>query len=97
MVQLPDVPESAAHEAVVVNSVSMIMNCWISVPGASWSAGAPMWSIAPTGRLVGKPAHSGWQPDWIYVAEMGQQGHWEPTGSGLKRGLASPGHAGRGS
>ena len=34
---------------------------------------------------VGEPAERHWSADWIYVSDLGVQGHWEPTRSGLQR------------
>ncbi len=84
MVQLPDVPESAAHEAVVVTPIDDYELLDFGA-GRKLERWGPYVVDRPDRQAVGKPAHTGWQPDWIYVAEMGQQGHWEPTGSGLKR------------
>ena len=32
---------------------------------------------------TGAPASEHWDADWIYVADAGVRGHWEPTASGL--------------
>ena len=37
----------------------------------------------PDRLAVGLPAVDNWNADWIYVADVGVQGHWEPTSSGL--------------
>ena len=37
----------------------------------------------PDRLAVGLPADSNWNADWIYIADVGVQGHWEPTSSGL--------------
>jgi nitric oxide reductase NorD protein len=34
---------------------------------------------------VGEPGERHWSADWIYVNDLGVQGHWEPTRSGLQR------------
>jgi nitric oxide reductase NorD protein len=39
----------------------------------------------PDRLALGEPSSAHWQPDWVYVAEVGQRGHWEPTSSGLPR------------
>jgi len=36
-------------------------------------------------QAVGEPDQRHWSGDWIYVADLGMQGHWEPTRSGLPR------------
>jgi nitric oxide reductase NorD protein len=38
---------------------------------------------SPDRLATGAPLDRNWSADWIYVDEVGGQGHWEPTRSGL--------------
>jgi len=38
---------------------------------------------SPDRLATGSPADKNWSADWIYVDDVGVQGHWEPTRSGL--------------
>jgi len=40
---------------------------------------------SPDRQAGGVPADRHWNADWIYVADLGVQGHWQPTRSGLPR------------
>jgi len=40
---------------------------------------------SPDRQASGVPADRHWNADWVYVADLGVQGHWQPTRSGLVR------------
>lgn len=40
---------------------------------------------SPDRQAHGTPADRHWNADWIFVAELGVEGHWQPTRSGLPR------------
>jgi nitric oxide reductase NorD protein len=83
MVQLPTIPESATRDAVVETPLD-------DYELIDFGRGRKLerWGryITETRdrHAVGEPATLSWQPDWLYIDEVGQGGHWRPTRSGLE-------------
>jgi nitric oxide reductase NorD protein len=84
MVQLPTVSETDtrdAHVATPVDDYELI----------DFGAGRKLerWGDylveSPDRLAVGLPVEKSWNADWIYIADVGVQSHWEPTRSGLPR------------
>lgn len=83
MVQLPIVPESATHEALVATPLGdyELLDFGAGRRLERWGAHVVE---RPDRLAVGEPRHTPWDADWVYVEEV-SQGHWEPTRSGLER------------
>mgnify|MGYP001820799988 CR=1 FL=1 len=84
MVQLPTVSEADTRDAYAVTPVD-------DYELIDFGAGRKLerWGDylveSPDRLAVGLPAEKNWNADWIYVADVGVQRHWEPTCSGLPR------------
>jgi len=84
MVQLPTVSEADTRDACVVTPID-------DYELIDFGAGRKLerWGDylveSPERLAVGLPAEKNWNADWIYVADVGVQSHWEPTCSGLPR------------
>ena len=84
MVQLPTVSESDTRDARVQTPLG-------DYELIDFGAGRKLerWGeylVESPDRLAsGEPASAHWDADWIYVADVGVQRHWEPTRSGLSR------------
>ena len=84
MVQLPAVPDSATHPACVETPVGDYE--LLDFGGGRRLERWGPYLVERSDRLaVGERSLPHWQPDWVYVEEVGPGGHWEPTGSGLQR------------
>ncbi len=84
MVQLPTIPETDTRDALVVSPVDdyELIDFGHGRKLERWGA---YLVDRPDRQAVGEPRRSDWQADWVYVEEVGRQGHWEPTRSGLQR------------
>ena len=84
MVQLPIVSEADTRDALVQTPLD-------DYELIDFGAGRKLerWGdylVESPDRLAsGTPASAHWDADWVYVADVGVQRHWEPTRSGLPR------------
>jgi len=84
MVQLPTLPESATRGALVETPLDdyELIDFGRGRKLERWG----QYVIETLDRhAAGEPGNGSWQADWIYVDEVGQSGHWQPTRSGLDR------------
>jgi nitric oxide reductase NorD protein len=82
MVQLPTIPESATRDALVETPLEdyELIDFGRGRKLERWGR----YVVETLDRhAVGEPVSESWQADWIYVDEVGQSGHWQPTRSGL--------------
>ncbi|VAW81877.1 hypothetical protein MNBD_GAMMA13-1661, partial [hydrothermal vent metagenome] len=84
MVQLPTIPETDTHEAIVETPTDTYELVDFG-RGRKLERWGEYLVERPAREAVGEPQLEDWQPDWVYVDDVGRQGHWEPTSSGLKR------------
>jgi nitric oxide reductase NorD protein len=84
MVQLPTIPDGAAHEACVQTPVGEYTLLDFG-HGRKLERWGEFIVDRPDRRAQGAPQQSDWQADWVYIDEVGRAGHWEPTRSGLPR------------
>jgi nitric oxide reductase NorD protein len=82
MVQLPTVSETDTRDAFVATPIG-------DYELVDFGGGRKLerWGTylveSPDRQATGSPAGHSWNADWIYVADVGVRGHWEPTQSGL--------------
>ncbi len=84
MVQLPTIPEDATHDACVETPVDAyeLLDFGHGRKLERWGD----YRVDRPDRLADGEAHNAdWQADWVYVDDVGREGHWEPTRSGLPR------------
>ncbi len=82
MVQLPTVSADATRDALVATPLGdyELIDFGNGRKLERWGA----YLVECPDRLAtGAPASTHWDADWIYVADVGVRGHWEPTASGL--------------
>jgi len=84
MVQLPTIPESATRDALVETPLDDYQLIDFG-RGRKLERWGPYVTETLDRHAVGEPGNLSWQADWIYVDEVGQSGHWQPTRSGLDR------------
>ncbi|WP_455234772.1 hypothetical protein [Thiogranum longum] len=84
MVQLPTVSEADTRDAVVETPLDdyELIDFGQGRKLERWGGYV---TESPDRLAVGATGLDSWQPDWIFVSEVGKQGHWEPTRSGLPR------------
>ena len=84
MVQLPTVSEADTHDALVVSPADEfeLIDFGHGRKLERWGA---YLVDRPDRQALGEVHCSDWQADWIYVEEVGRNGHWEATRSGLSR------------
>ena len=84
MVQLPTVSETDTRDAFVATPLGdfELVDFGNGRKLERWGA----YLLESPDRLAaGVPASAHWDADWIYVADVGVRGHWEPTRGGLPR------------
>ena len=84
MVQLPTIPESATRDALVETPLDDYELIDFG-RGRKLERWGPYVTETLDRHAVGEPDKLSWQADWIYVDDVGQSGHWQPTRSGLDR------------
>jgi len=84
MVQLPTVSEADTRDACVVTPVDDYELIDFGT-GRKLERWGDYLVESPDRLAVGLPAEKSWNADWIYIADVGVQSHWEPTRSGLPR------------
>ena len=84
MVQLPSIPESATRDALVETPRDDYELIDFG-HGRKLERWGPYVIETLDRRAVAARRQESWQADWIYVDEVGQSGHWQPTRSGLDR------------
>jgi nitric oxide reductase NorD protein len=84
MVQLPIIPESATRNALVETPLDDYELIDFG-RGRKLERWGPYVTETLDRHAVGKPGQLPWQADWVYVDEVGQQGHWRATRSELER------------
>jgi nitric oxide reductase NorD protein len=84
MVQLPTIPESATCDALVETPLDDYELIDFG-RGRKLERWGPYLIETRDRHALGEPAEPSWQPDWVYVDDVGQKGHWQPTRSGLPR------------
>ncbi len=84
MVQLPTVSEVNTRDACVVTPVDDYELIDFG-SGSKLERWGDILVESPDWLATGRPADRYWNADWIYVADVGVRGHWEPTRSGLSR------------
>jgi hypothetical protein len=84
MVQLPTVSEVDTRNACVVTPVDDYELIDFG-SGSKLERWGDILVESPDRLAPGSPADRHWNADWIYVADVGVRGHWEPTRSGLSR------------
>ncbi len=84
MVQLPTVAESDTHDVIVESPVDDYELVDFG-RGRKFERWGEYLVERPDREAVGEPQLEDWQPDWVYVDDVGREGHWEPTSSGLMR------------
>ena len=84
MVQLPTVSEASTCDAFVETPLDDYELVDFG-HGRKLERWGPYLVEHPDKLATGEPRDRQWQADWVYVAEVGQQGRWEPTRSGLAR------------
>jgi nitric oxide reductase NorD protein len=84
MVQLPTIPESATRDTLVETPLDDYELIDFG-RGRKLERWGPYLTETRDRHALGEPAEPSWQPDWIYVEDMGQSGRWQPTRSGLER------------
>ena len=84
MVQLPSIPESATRDALVETPLDDYELIDFG-RGRKLERWGPYVISTLDWHAVAEPGKESWQADWIYVDEVGQSGHWQPTRSGLDR------------
>ena len=84
MVQLPTVPESNTHDAFVATPLGDYELIDFG-HGRKLERWGPYLVEHPDRLAQGEPRDAHWQADWIYVAEVGQQGQEDAYYSGHKR------------
>ena len=82
MVQLPTVSESDTRDAFVVTPLGdyELLDFGGRRKLERWG---DYLVESPERLATGSPLDRNWNADWIYVDDVGVQGHWEPTRSGL--------------
>ena len=84
MVQLPTVSESDTRDAFVVTPLGDYE--LVDFGGGRKLERWGEYLVESPDRLaVGEPAGRQWAADWVYVPDLGINGHWQPTRSGLVR------------
>ena len=84
MVQLPIVSEADTRDVFVATPVDdyELIDFGNGRKLERWGE----YLVESPDRLArGQPGERHWNADWIYVADVGVRGHWEPTRSGLTR------------
>ncbi len=84
MVQLPTIPESATRDVLVETPIDDYELIDFG-RGRKLERWGPYVTETLDRHALGKASKLPWQPDWIYVDEVGKGGHWQPTRSGLDR------------
>jgi nitric oxide reductase NorD protein len=84
MVQLPTVSEADTRDALVETPFDDYELVDFG-RGRKLERWGPYLVERPDRLAIGMPRDVHWQADWVYVAEVGHSGHWEPTASGLPR------------
>jgi nitric oxide reductase NorD protein len=84
MVQLPTVSETDTRDAFVATPIDDYELIDFG-SGRKLERWGDYLVELPDRMAGGVPAEEHWNSDWIYVADVGVQGHWEPTRSGLQR------------
>ena len=84
MAELPSIAESATRDAVVETPLDDYELIDFG-RGRKLERWGPYVTESPDRHAVGERGKVSWQADWIYVDEVGQGGHWQPTRSGLDR------------
>mgnify|MGYP001819206248 CR=1 FL=1 len=84
MVQLPTIPETDTRESFVETPVDDYELIDFG-HGRKLERWGEYLIERPDREARGEPQLHDWQPDWVYVDDVGRNGHWEPTHSGLKR------------
>ncbi|MEN8107025.1 MAG: VWA domain-containing protein [Pseudomonadota bacterium] len=84
MVQLPTVSEAETRDAFVATPLGDYE--LIDFGGGRKLERWGEYLVESPDRLAtGQPVDKHWNADWVYVADVGVQGHWEPTRSVLAR------------
>ncbi|MGB5260299.1 MAG: hypothetical protein WBO34_07220 [Gammaproteobacteria bacterium] len=84
MVQLPTVSEADTRDAFIPTPIDdyELVDFGNGCKLERWGE----YLVESPDRLArGQPGDHHWNADWIYIADVGVQGHWEPTRSGLLR------------
>ena len=82
MVQLPTVPESDVCD-VLLETPADDYELIDFGSGYKLERWGDLIVQRPDHQAVGDPQLADWQPDWVFVDELGHQRRWEPTRSGL--------------
>ncbi|HUT39954.1 MAG TPA: hypothetical protein VM011_01320 [Gammaproteobacteria bacterium] len=84
MVQLPTVPEADTRDAITATPVDDYE--LIDFGGGRKLERWGNYRVdSPDRQATGLPADREWSADWVYVADLGMQGHWQPEHDGLPR------------
>ncbi len=84
MVQLPVIPDSDTRDAYTETPVGDYQLLDFGA-GRKLERWGEYLVESPDRNAAGLPTEAGWSADWVYVDDVGVQGHWEPTRSGLVR------------
>lgn len=84
MVQLPTVSESDTRDAFATTPVDDYELVDFG-GGRRLERWGEFLVDSPDRLATGAPMDPYWNADWIYVADLGVQGHWQPTRGGLPR------------